>query len=402
MLRAFEFKGRDGGGLPVRGVIEAEDDSRARSRLRERGLFVTSLAAQRPRLLRSWVSSGVELEAVEDFTFHLTGLTEAGVPLLRGLEVLREQTEHPRMRAVISDLEDAIQSGHSLSGAMARHPAIFSPLYLGIVRSGEVAGSLDQALRRLNDYLEREVALNQKVRSMLVYPAIVVTLSVVVVGLFVVFVVPAFERVYRSAGATLPLPTQILVQISHLVRRFWLPGAIVTGVAIWGAGRARVWQVVRQTAAGLLRRIPRVGAVARFVQVSRFVRTFGAMYTSGVPVLVALNVTTEALSDPSLHEAVGHLRDGVNRGRRLSEVMRSLSLFPPLVPRMVALGEESGRLDTMLQRAADLLDRDVDHAIKRLVTLAEPALTLVLGALVAGVLLALYLPIFGLARTLTR
>jgi type IV pilus assembly protein PilC len=263
MMRAFEFRGRDGGGLPVRGVIEAEDDSRARSRLRERGLFVTSLAVRRPRLFRSWVSSGVELEAVEDFTFHLSGLTEAGVPLLRGLEVLREQTEHPRMQAMIADLEDAIQSGHSLSGAMAQHPAIFSPLYLGIVRSGEVAGSLDQALRRLNEYLEREVALNQKVRSMLVYPVVVVTLSVVGVGLFVVFVVPAFERVYRSAGAALPLPTQILVQISHLVRRFWLPGAIVGSVVLWGAGRARVWLTVREAAAGLVRRIPRVGAVSR-------------------------------------------------------------------------------------------------------------------------------------------
>jgi len=402
MMQAFEYRGRDGGGLPVRGVIEAEDDSRARSRLRERGLFVTSLAARRPRLFRSWISRGVDLETLEEFTFHLTGLTEAGVPLLRGLEVLREQVEDPRMRAVVADLEDAIQSGHSLSAALARHPAIFSPLYIGIVRSGEVAGALDEALRRLHEYLERELALNQKVRSMLVYPAIVVTLSVVVVGLFVVFVVPAFERVYRSAGAVLPLPTQALIQISHLVRRFWLPGAVGGGVALWAAGRARVWQTVRHAAAGLLLRIPRVGAVARSVQVSRFVRTFGAMYTSGVPVLSALSVTTEALSDPRLHDAVGQLRDGVNRGRRLSDIMRSLSLFPPLIPRMVALGEESGRLDVMLKRAADLLDREVDYAIKRLVTMAEPALTLALGAVVAGVLLALYLPIFGLARTITR
>jgi type IV pilus assembly protein PilC len=402
MMRAFEFTGRDGAGLPVRGVIEAEDDGRARSRLRDRGLFVTSVSARRPRLLRSWRSGAVELEAIEDFTFHLTGLTEAGVPLLRGLEVLREQTDHPRMREVIVDLEGAIQSGHSLSAAMARHAAIFSPLYLGVVRSGETAGSLDQSLRRLSGYLEREVALHQKVRSMLVYPTIVVTLSLVVVVLFMVFVVPAFERVYRSAGATLPLPTQILIHASRLVRRFWLPGAIAAGVLVWGARRGAVWPTARDAAARWLRRIPRIGELTRLVQVSRFVRTFGAMYQSGVPVLVALSVTTEALSDPVLHEAVGHLRDGVNRGRRLSEVMRSLSLFPPLVPRMVALGEESGRLDVMLQRAGDLLEREVDHSIKRLVTLAEPALTLVLGAIVAGVLLSLYLPIFGLARTLTR
>jgi type IV pilus assembly protein PilC len=223
-----------------------------------------------------------------------------------------------------------------------------------------------------------------------------------VVGLFVFFVVPAFERVYRSAGAALPWPTQVLIALSHLVRRFWLPAFAASAAGCWAAGRARAWGRVRAAAARGLQRIPRVGAVARLVQVSRFVRTFGAMYTSGVPVLVALSVTSEALSDPRLHDAVGQLREGVSRGRRLSEIMRSASLFPPVVSRMIALGEESGRLDRMLERAADLLDRDVDHAIKRLVTLAEPALTLVLGGVVAGVLLALYLPIFGLTKTLTR
>ncbi len=402
MMRAYEFRGRDGTGAPVRGVVEAEDDARARSRLRERGLFITSLAAQRHRLFRSWFSGGVELEEVAGFTFHLAGLVEAGVPLLRGLEVLREQTENLQIRAVIADLEDSIQSGHSLSGAMARHPAIFSPLYIGVVRTGEVAGSMDQALQRLAEYLEREVALNQKIRAMLVYPAIVVILAVAVVGLFVVFVVPAFERVYRSAGAMLPLPTQILVLTSHVVRRFWLPGAIVAAAVVWGMGRARLRYTLRDLAARVVRRIPRVGLVARLIQVSRFVRTFSAMYASGVPVLTALTVTTEALSDSQMHAAVRQLKDGVSRGRRLSEAMRSLALFPPLVSRMVAIGEESGRLDVLLYRAADLLDREVDYAIKRLITLAEPALTLVLGTLVAGVLLALYLPIFGLARTMTR
>ncbi len=402
MMHAYRFTGRDGSGAPVRGVVEAEDDARALSRLRERGLFITSLSTRTRRPLWTWVSSGIDLEEVAAFTFHLSGLVGSGIPLLRGLDVLQEQADNARLRAVITDLHGSIESGYSLSGALGRHPAVFSPLYIGVVRTGEVAGSLDQALERLAEYLERELALNQKVRSMLVYPALVVALAVGVIGLFVMFVVPAFERVYRSAGAGLPLPTQILVHISHLVRRFWLPGAIVAGVGLWGTGRAWVRDALRNAAANLARRIPRVGAVARLIQVSRFVRTFGAMYSGGVPVLTALSVTTEALSDPYMHEAVNHLREGVNRGRRLSEAMRSLDLFPPLVSRMVAVGEESGRLDAMLQRAGDLLEREIDYAIKRLVTLAEPALTLALGALVGAVLLALYLPIFGLARTMTR
>ncbi len=402
LTRAYQYAGRDRTGTPVRGIVEAEDDARARARLREQGLFVTRLAPQAQRSLGGLFSRRLDLSDVAAFTFHLTGLISAGVPLLRGLETLREQTANTSLQATISDLETSIQNGHSLSGSLSRHPAIFSPLYVGLVRAGELAGSLEQALIRLTDYLDREVALREKIRAMAVYPAFVLLLAGVVVGLFIVFVIPAFETVYRSAGAVLPLPTRILLETSHVVRRRWLFLLVGAAVAVWAIGRPLVRQLIRDAAEYLAQRLPVVRSLASLVQVNRFVRTFSAMHTSGVPVLTALDVTTDALSDTRMQSAIETLKDGISRGRRLSDAMRSMDMFPPMIHRMVALGEESGALDVMLRRASDLLDREIDYAIKRLVTLAEPLMTLALGGVVAGILMALYLPIFGLARVVLR
>lgn len=402
VMQAYEYTGRDGTGALIRGVVEAEDDTRARASLREQGLFITSLSPRLQAPFLSWFRQGPGLEEVASFTFHLAGLVAAGIPLLRGLDVMRDQSDNRAMRATIAELEASVRNGQSLSAALALHPDIFSPLYIGIVRTGEVAGSLDQSLLRLTDYLDREVMLTQKVRSMMVYPAFVLTLAIVVVALFTTFVVPAFDRVYRSAGAVLPLPTLILVNVSRTVRAHW-PAVILGVVAgLWGASRPRVWQTLRNMGAELVRRIPRLGVLAQTVQVDRFIRTFGAMYSSGIPVLTALDVTNEAVSDPRMRLATAQLKESISRGRRLSDAMRAVGVFPPMIHRMVAMGEESGQLDIMLRRAADLLDREIDYAIKRLVTLAEPVLTLGLGAVVGGILLALYLPIFGLAKVLAR
>jgi type IV pilus assembly protein PilC len=402
LTRPFEYSGRDRAGTPVRGIVEAEDDARARARLREQGLFVTRLAPRTRRSFGGLFSRRLDLDEVAAFTFHLSGLVSAGVPLLRGLETLREQTDNPRLQATIADLEASIQSGHSLSGSLARHPALFSPLYIGVIRAGELAGALDQALTRLADYLDREVALRQKIRSMAVYPVFVLALAAAVVGMFVVFVIPAFETVYRSAGAVLPLPTRILMNTSHVVRQRWPVLLVGAAAGVWALRRPAAQRWARDAAEHLTQRLPLVRALARLVQVNRFVRTFGAMHSSGVPVLTALDVTTDALSDPRLQQAIETLKDGISRGRRLSDAMRSMDLFPPMIHRMVALGEEAGALDVMLRRASDLLDREIDYAIKRLVTLAEPVMTLALGGVVAGILMALYLPIFGLARAVLK
>ncbi|MDR7420068.1 MAG: type II secretion system F family protein [Armatimonadota bacterium] len=401
-MPAFAYTGRDAGGHLVRGVLEAEDAARARVRLREDGLFITSLQPQTRWRFGQWFHSRPGPDEIAGFTFHLAGLVGSGISMLRGLAVLREQTENRALRAAIADIESSIQTGQSLSAALSQHPELFSPLYIGIIRTGEVAGALDQALRRLTDYLDREVATQQKVRMMLVYPAFVITLAGVVVGLFLALVVPVFERVYAASGAALPLPTRVLVAVSRLVRHAW--PLLLAGVAAcgWAVGRAPVRAWIRRQGDRLVFGLPKLATMARTVQVTRFIRTFAALQASGIPVLSSLEVAAEVTVDPRMREAVTALGDGVSRGRRLSETMRATTLFPPMVHRMVAVGEETGQLDALLQRASELLERETDFAMKRLMALAEPLLTLVLGGVVALVLLALYLPIFGLPKVMMR
>jgi type II secretory pathway component PulF len=401
-MPAFEYTGRDTVGHVVRGVLDAADDARARARLRDDGLFITSLRVRTRWHLSRWLQRRLTAEEIAGFTFHLAGLVASGIPILRGLTVLREQAESPALQETIADMESCIQSGQSLSAALSRHPALFSPLYVGVVRTGEVAGALDRALLRLTDYLDREAALQQKVRMLLVYPAFVIILAGVVVSLFLALVVPVFERVYVASGAALPLPTRILVGVSAYGRRYWPAALAGVAACVWLLARAPVRAWVRQRAERFVFLIPKLGSVARTVQMTRFIRTFAAMQASGIPVLSALDVATDITSDPQMRRAIGQLREGVMRGRRLSETMRSIALFPSMVHRIVAVGEESGQLDGLLQRASDLLERETDYALKRLITLAEPLLTLLLGGIVALVLLALYLPIFGLPRVLLR
>lgn len=401
-MPAYTYTGRDGTGVPVRGVIAAESEAAASSRLREQGLFVTSL---RPRVRwagRSLRRRGPGLEEVAAFTYHLAGLAASGIPLLRGLEVAREQEEDGALRTIIGSLRDRIEAGESLSAAMGRHPQVFPAVYVGVVRSGEAGGVLDQALLRLTEYLDREVALRQKVSSMATYPAFVLILAAVVVSMFGVFVIPAFEKVYRSVGAPLPLATAVLIVFSRLLRGYWLVGLVAAAVAGYALIQSGAVERVGTAAARLLCRIPRVGAVVRLLQVNRFLRTFGAMYASGVPVIQALGITAESVSEPQVQAAAGYLKERITSGHRLSEAMRGVAFFPPIVFRMTAMGEETGRLDEMLQRVCDLMDRDIDLSIKRLVTLAEPLLTLALGGVIALILLALYLPIFGLPRAILR
>jgi type IV pilus assembly protein PilC len=269
-----------------------------------------------------------------------------------------------------------------------------------MVRVGEISGTLDSVLARLANYLERETALKQKVQTLLIYPAFVVTLTVIVTTVLLMFVVPVFSQVYRAAGVSLPLPTRVLVAVSQQAQWSWpvLAALGVAGAVVMRQASARAW--LRNAAGNVVARIPRANAVANTVQITQFVRALSAMQASGVPVLTALDVIMGATPDPRMQEAIGRLKSAVNRGQSLSEGMRSDPLFPPMVHRIVVMGEESGRLDAMLDRAAESMERETDFAIKRLVALAEPTLTLALAAVVGGVLLALYLPIFGLTEIL--
>jgi type IV pilus assembly protein PilC len=398
-MPTFAYAARDGRGMPARGQVEAEDASRAQALLQQQGYFITDLRPQRTRTLFGR-ERGPRPEDVVAFTHELSALIGAGLPLLPALQALREQTDSPVLAGALRATQADIEAGRALSQALVRHPRLFSHFYVAMIRAGEAAGALDWTLQQLAAYLERDLQLRRKVQGMLIYPALVLSLAAAVAGVFTVLIIPAFERVYRSAGAALPLPTLLLVAVSHFVRSYG-PVLLVLGAAGAIAARGR-WRRARPAAARLIMRLPHVGRLARLVAATRFIRTLGMMLHSGVPVLTGLEVSAGVVDHPAVASAVAAITDAIHRGRRLSEPMRGHALFPPVVTRMVAVGERSGTLDQMLARAAEVLDRDIEYALQRTVAVLEPLLTIVLGAVIGFLLIALYLPIFGLGKAVLR
>jgi len=397
-MPSFEYVSRDARGALVRGRVEALTDAEARARLRQQGLFVTALTEWRPpRRGATRTVADVALLA-----HHLATLVGAGLPLLQGLQALAEQLDDPRLRALVEALAADIQEGRQLSAAMARRPDVFSPVVVGIVRSGEIGGRLDEALARLAAYLERELEFRRRVRDALLYPGFVLVLALAVLGVFLTVIIPAFDRVYRSAGAELPALTQALVMASRLVRAN-LP-LLLAGVPVvlLPPVRRRLGAAVTAPLLALGQRVGPVRALAHTLQLARFTQALGALLQSGVPVLTAIEVARDAGASPGFARVTEALQTAISEGRRLSEGMRATGTFPPLVVRMVALGEESGQLDAMVVRVGEVLDREFERAVRRLLAFLEPVLTLALGAIVGFILLTLYLPIFGLGRAVLR
>ncbi len=395
-MPTYDFAGRDNAGAVVRGRMEARTGAGVRARLAARGLFITSIRE------RALARRGVRQEELTLFTQHLAMLLGAGLPLLQALETLAEQTEERRVREVVRQAADQIQEGLTLSQALGRHPDLFPPVYIGVVRNGEVSGRLDDALARLGAYLERDQEFRRKVRESLVYPAIVLMLAAIVMTVFLVYIIPAFDKVYRSVGAELPLPTQVLLMGSRLFRAN-LPLLLLAGASLFARPvRQAVWARLARPLQALAMRLPHARHLSQTISLSRFVHALGAMLQSGVPVLPALEVAGQAAGSSEFGPVVTFLQGQITQGRRFFEAMAQTGRFPPMIVRIVAVGEESGRLDTMLQRAAVLMDREFELRMRRFLTFLEPVLTIFLGGVIGLLLLALYLPIFGLSSALTR
>jgi type IV pilus assembly protein PilC len=395
-MPSFDFAGRDSAGAVVRGRMDSRTGAGVRARLAARGLFITSIRE------RALARRRVPQEELTLFTQHLAMLLGAGLPLLQALETLAEQTEETRLRDVVSQAADDIQEGRTLSQALARHPELFAPVYIGVVRNGEVSGRLDDALARLGGYLDRDQEFRRKVRESLVYPAIVLGLAAIVMTVFLVYIIPAFDKVYRTVGAELPFPTRVLLAGSRLFRAN-VPLMLLAGASLIARPvRQAVWSRLARPLQALVMRVPHARHLAQTISLSRFVHALGAMLQSGVPVLPALEVAGQAAGSREFGAVVTFLQGQVSQGRRFHEAMAQTGRFPPMIVRIVAIGEESGRLDTMLQRAAVLMDREFELRMRRFLTFLEPVLTIFLGGVIGLVLLALYLPIFGLSSAITR
>jgi type IV pilus assembly protein PilC len=335
------------------------------------------------------------------FTRQLAVMVDAGLPLVPTLDLLAREEPHGPLASAVAGVKRDVERGASLSAAMSRHPDAFDRLYTSMVAAGEASGTLDTILQRLATFIEKRARLAAQVRSALVYPAVVLAIAVVVVALILWQVVPTFTALYGGLNATLPLPTRVVIWIS---RRLFIIGPVVAGVA-WVV--TTILRRYRQTRDGgllidrLVLELPYVGGAVRKVLVARFCRTLGTLLASGVSILQGLDITARAANNAVMAHAIADVRVRIERGQSISRPLAATGAFPPMVTQMVAVGERTGTLDRMLTRAAEFYEDDVEVELTRVLTMLEPALIAVLGVVVGGIVVSMYLPLVELVGQLS-
>ena len=330
------------------------------------------------------------------FARQFATMIHSGLPLVPSLEVLAEQTDNRRLAVVLNEVRRDVEGGRTLAGALGEHPAVFNGLFVSMVAAGETGGVLDTVLARLAESLEEADRLARKVRGALVYPAVVLAVSALAVLVLLEFVIPTFQEMFASADLPLPLPTRVVIGLSEGARAFWwLPALCAAGGWI-GLARARRTPRGRLTLDRLWLALPVVGALHRKTAMARFARTLGALVASGVAILEALEVTASGTGNRVVHDAVMGARASIAAGDTIAEPLRASGVFPPMVLHMIHVGEQTGGLDEMLAKIADFYDDEVGRAVESLLAGFEPAMVTLLGVVVGGMIVSMYLPVFDM------
>ena len=395
----FGYRAKDSALNVVEGTIEAESEAAAITKLRGLGMYPIRLAevAEAPAVeVLPGASRRVPTATLAYATRQLGDLLGGGLSLFNALSLLSAQVEHRGLRAVVRQVADAVREGRTLSEALSQHPAIFSPLYVSMIRAGETGGGLETVLGRLTESLESESDLKSRVTSALVYPSVVLVIGCLTVLVLLTYVVPKLTTLFTETGQLLPLPTRILLAVSGVLSRGWwllVLGAVGAG---WGL------RAFRRSAAGsvawdrMILRLPLAGAVARKLQTARFTRNLGVMVGQGVPMLQALDVANATVSNSVLRQAIAGVLDAVREGGSLSRALGTSPEFPPFVSNMVAVGEESGTLEAALLKVASAYERETERALRTLTTVLEPVLIVAVGLVVMFIVMSMLLPIFEL------
>lgn len=405
-MSTFAFRAIDVAGVSARGSIDAESKAQVTEQLRQRGLIVLEVTEQHESVkLESMFQrfKKVDMRNLAVFSRQFATLINSGMPMLRSLYALEEQTDDPMLKPAIASLRANVEAGSSLSRAMEHQPGVFDQLYRSMVEAGEGAGRLDDALDRVATQLEKLDALRRQVKSAMVYPAVIFGLALVVMVVVVAVVVPVFVNIfieiaaeYPGVSSELPLPTQITVGISDAVTQRWyilIPAlAILTYLFLrWKAsdvGR-RQWDRFKL-------RIPRIGNVVAKVSLARWSRTFAGTIAAGVPILQAIQIAGQTSGNSVIEDAMDDVYDSVKRGGSIAKPLELNPLFPPMVSHMVSVGEDSGQLEVMLDKVADFYEAEVDAQVKSLTSLIEPIMIIVVGLMVGFIVISMYLPIFTL------
>ena len=398
-MAVYLWKGEDRKGAIHKGEIEAPDESIVRAQLRRMHIRSTKIKKKPKDLFEnvSFMQPKVTTPDVVVFARQFATMINAGLPLIQSLDILQSQQENKTFKKVLKEIKESVEEGSTLAEAIGKYPKIFDNLFINMVAAGEVGGILDTILNRLSAYMEKAMKLKKQVKGAMTYPIIVLVIAFIVIAVILVFVIPVFEKMFADFGGALPAPTQIVVNLSRFAKGniHYMIGALIVFVfafkRFYGTEKGRV--IVDD----VMLKLPVFGPLLRKVAVAKFTRTMGTMLSSGVPILEALGIVAKTAGNKTVEAAIYSVRSGITEGRTMADPLGESGVFPSMVVQMVAVGESTGALDSMLGKIADFYDDEVDAAVANLTSMIEPFMMVFLGTTIGGLVVSMYLPIFKMA-----
>jgi type IV pilus assembly protein PilC len=398
-MPSFAYSGRTRAGQTVSGERIADSMDAAVAALRREQVLVTRITPAK-EAARKKGGKKVAAKNLAVFTRQFSVMIDAGLPLVQCLDILGTQEEDKGFSGVILQTRTDVESGASLADAMRKHPKTFDPLFTNMIAAGEAGGILDTILKRLATYIEKAVKLQGQVKSAMVYPVAVVVIASLVVGVILWKVIPTFASLFAGLGAELPMPTRIVIGLSNNLVRYFIPLVVVAAVLGWAFRAYYQTPGGRRVVDRIVLKLPILGDIMRKIAVARFCRTLATLISSGVPILDGLEITAKTAGNAIIEDAIMTTRKSIERGETISAPLKETDVFPPMVTQMIGVGEATGALDTMLSKIADFYEEEVDTAVAGLLTLLEPVMIAMLGVVVGGIVIAMYLPIFDLISKL--
>ncbi len=399
MAQMYQWVAETKKGRKLKGEVEAASEQIAQAQLRKRGLKILKLKPKPKDLFANiaFMQPKVKNKDIVIFTRQFSTMIDAGLPLVQGLNILADQTENPTFKSILRQLTKDVEGGSTLAEAMKKHPKVFNDLFVNLIAAGEVGGILDTILQRLATFIEKAEDLKSKIKGALTYPIVVIAIALIVIAVILIFVIPVFQDMFASFGQALPVPTQIVVNMSDFMKGniHWIILAII--VLVFAFKQYRNSKGGRKTTDNLALKLPIFGDLLKKSAVARFTRTLGTMLSSGVPILDSLEIVAKTAGNVIIEEIIFEVRGSIAEGQTIAEPLSENAVFPGMVIQMIAVGEATGALDTMLEKIADFYDKEVDAAVEALTSMLEPLLMLFLGGSIGGLVVAMYLPIFTMA-----
>jgi type IV pilus assembly protein PilC len=395
-MPTFEWKGTARNGQVQTGVLVADSKDAVIAAMRRQQIVVTAVKEKGKEIALPKLFGGVPSQSIAIFTRQFSVMIDAGLPLVQCLEILGGQQDHKVFKRTIIQVRQDVEAGSNLADSMRKHPKVFDDLFTNMVAAGEAGGILDTILQRLATYIEKSVKLNSQVKSAMIYPVAVISIACIVVAVILWKVIPVFAALFESLGAELPLPTRVVIALSNFIADFWWLIGILGVAFVIFIKRYHDTYKGKRVLDGLLLKMPILGLLLRKIAVARFCRTLSTLTSSGVPILDGLQITARTAGNSIVEDAIMATRKSVEEGKTISEPLGDTGVFPPMVVQMIAVGEQTGALDTMLSKIADFYEEEVDVAVAGLMKLLEPVLIAFLGVAIGGIVIAMYMPMFTL------